>query len=176
MSLFRIICLFSIFVFFSCKSHKSLGIINCPGGTAQGDSTYAEIYYKYRHIKEVNPDEIPLDEKTKLDSLYSFTVAISGHEGWSLNGGHRYNSYYHPEYFVVKNPNIFAGKPRNDHDFSLYCPNKLSEQIRLFINNDLEVAIDSIKITVKPYRYLYNKSTKNYFTLLQITEADTSYL
>ena len=154
-------------ILFSCISHKPLGTINCPGNRG-GDSIYSEIYYMYKHIEEVDRSEIPTEEMSRLDSLYTFTTTISGHEGWSMNGSAKYNAYYHPEYFVLENPHEFEGKPRADHDFSLYCPLKLSEQIRLYINNDLETRIDSISISVKPYKYVYNKETKRYRALLQI--------
>lgn len=154
-------------ILFSCISHKPLGIVNCPGSKG-GDSVYSEIYYMYKHIEDVDRSEIPAEELVRIDSLFTFTTTISGHEGWSMNGSANYNSYYHPEYFVLENPNEFEGKPRADHDFSLYCPVKLSEQIRLHIHNDLETRIDSISISVKPYRYVYNKETKHYRALLQI--------
>ncbi|MDX2361251.1 MAG: hypothetical protein QNK23_10620 [Crocinitomicaceae bacterium] len=158
----------------SCKSHRLISVAPCPVNF--GDSAYVEVFYHYKYLKEIPIEEMDQAEIIRLDSLYSFTTLISGHEGWSKNLGKKYNEYYHPEYFVVENPNEFEGKPRNDHDFSLYCPNKLSEMIRLHVNNDLNVEIDAVSVSVTPYKYIYDKKKKEYRPLLQIVAMDTVLL
>lgn len=158
----------------ACKNHGYLGKVECPTKNVN-DSLFVEIHYRYGFINERSRDEIPVETLKMLDSVYTFSTTVSGHEGWAVNGGKKYNEYYQPEYFVIQNPNSFEGKSRNDHDFSLFCPNVYSEQIRIFINNDLNTSIRELEISVKPFRYFYNRRTSQYEALLQIERMDTSF-
>jgi hypothetical protein len=158
----------------ACKNHGYLGKVECPTKNVN-DSLFVEIHYRYGFIVERSRDEIPQETLKRLDSLYTFTTTVSGHEGWAVNGGKKYNEYYQPEYFVVQNPNAFEGKSRNDHDFSLFCPNKQSEMVRLFVDNDLNTSIRELTVSVKPFRYFYNRRTDQYEALLHIQSMDTNY-
>lgn len=158
----------------ACKNHGYLGKVECPTAGVN-DSLFVEIYYQYGFIKERSREEIPTETLRKLDSLYTFTTNVRGHEGWTVNSGKKYNDYYQPENFVIENPNSFEGKPRHDHDFSLFCPNKLSEAIRLHIDNDLNSSIREMQVSVQPFRYFYNRRTDQYQVLLQITHVDTNF-
>lgn len=167
--------LFSVFVLASaCKNHAYLGKVECPTKNVN-DSLYVEIHYQYGFIQERLRDEIPAETLRRLDSLYTFTSFVRGHEGWAVNAGKEYNDYYQPENFVVQNPYEFEGKPKKDHDFSLFCPNQLSEKVRLFINNDLNTSIRELEVSVKPFRYFYNRRSDQYEVLLKITDVDTNF-
>ena len=71
-----------ILVSVGCKSHRLLGVTPCPGAWDKDSSVvYSETYYQYKYLQEVEAGDMDPLLTQRLDSLYSFTVKVSGHEG-----------------------------------------------------------------------------------------------